>query len=572
MGLTAPQKPGEPAAAFTFRGFVRVGEGAHGFRLAQKSAEHGPVGVFNAQGEKVIRSVGEIVLHLPIMTLVASNIQVRIAYRGGGIFTINEGAHFRGPFPEVPFNAADPGIRITQGENEFRAWKGRIHFPVQHRPGIVLKGIKALRHVLRPRGEGVARDRGGQALHLRLPVRIIHAVAERPQRLAERRGAGFMKADDEDFPHDGVHPSGPGTRNQVKTLCRRNEPAKTWVMRILQVDNMQWRHYGRVRVSPERTLFNGLIRAGFKVEVFSDRDVAQFAAPLRIKPLGRAAANKRLLEMVENFRPDMLLVGHADIIRNETLNAARSIVPGLRIALRNVDPLFDEGNVEKIKSRMGAVDAMFITTGGEPLKQFVAPGAPVAFIPNPTDPSVEDGDQSQKDDFDWDLLFCGVGNVTDTRYAMVGALHEKLKGSGVRFASFGMHGFDPIWGRAYEDALEASRMGLSANRYEGWPLYSSDRIAQMMGNGLLTFVSAESGLQRFLGDDACVFWNSADDIAEAAKAFNADDARRKAVAARGRTLYRQLFNAERIGRFMVETTMGEAHSEAYEWADEIYRA
>lgn len=342
-------------------------------------------------------------------------------------------------------------------------------------------------------------------------------------------------------------------------------------MRILQVDNMQWRHFGRVRVSPERSLLNGLIRAGFKVEIFSDRDIALFDAPLRIKPLGRANANKRLLEMVENFRPDMLLVGHADIITNDTLAHARTLVPGLRIALRNVDPLFDDGNVAKIANRVDAVDAIFITTGGEPLKQFVRPGNLVAYIPNPTDASVEDGDQSVKSEFDWDLLFCGVGNVTDTRYELVRTLHEKLKGSGVRFASFGMHGFDPVWGRAYEDTLEASKMGLSANRYEGWPLYSSDRIAQMMGNGLLTFVSAASGLQKFFPDGTAVFWKDADDLAAQVIAFNSDDAQRRAVAKAGQAFYREHFSAADIGRYIVERTMDLPLSRDVIWADEVFR-
>ncbi len=331
------------------------------------------------------------------------------------------------------------------------------------------------------------------------------------------------------------------------------------------------RHFGRVRVSPERSLFNGLVRANYKVEVFSDRDVAQFDAPLRIKPLGRAAANRRLLEMVENFRPDMLLVGHADIISNDTLDRARIIVPGLRIALRNVDPLFDAGNVAKIEARMDAVDTIFVTTSGEPLQQFLNHRNVVAFIPNATDPAVEDGDQSLKTEFDWDLLFCGVGNVTDTRHSLVGKLHNALKDSGVRFASFGMHGFAPVWGREYEDLLQSSKMGLSANRYEGWPLYSSDRIAQMMGNGLLTFISAESGLQRFVPEDAAAYWTDADDLAAQIRAFHSDDARRRAVAAKGRAHYRDHFSAEHIGRFIVETTMGEDYSRDYLWADQVFR-
>ena len=340
---------------------------------------------------------------------------------------------------------------------------------------------------------------------------------------------------------------------------------------MLQVDNMQIRRFGRVRVSPERTIFNGLIRANYKAEVFSDRDIAQFDAPLHIKPLGRAAANKRLLEMCDNFRPDVLLVGHADIITNTTLNQVRDLLPQVRIGLRNVDPLFDEANVAAIRSRMDAVDGVFITTSGEPLKQFLAPGKFVAYIPNATDAAVEDQDNSIKDAFDWDLMFCGVGNTTDTRYSLVKTLQDALAETDVRFASFGMHGFSPVWGRDYEDILEVAKMGLSLNRFEGWPLYSSDRIAQLMGNGILAFVSADSGLQKFFGDDMLVFFTDVDDLSAEVLAYHAEDERRKAVAAKGRAFYREHFSAERVSSFMVETLIGENYSHEYIWSDQVFR-
>lgn len=342
-------------------------------------------------------------------------------------------------------------------------------------------------------------------------------------------------------------------------------------MRVLQVDNMQIRRYGRVRVSPERTVFNGLIRANYKAEVFSDRDIARFDAPLNIKPLGKWAANRRLIEMCDNFRPDVILVGHADIITNHTLSRIRDMLPTVRIGLRNVDPLFDDANVAAIKNRMGVVDGIFVTTSGEPLKEFLSPANFVAYIPNATDAAVEDQDNSKKDQFDWDLIFCGVGNPTDTRYTLVKDLHEALEGADIRFGSFGMHGFPSVWGRGYEDLLEASKMGLSLNRFEGWPLYSSDRIAQLMGNGILAFVSAESGLQKFFEDDMLAFFTDKDDLATKVLAFNADDAWRKAVAAKGRAFYREHFSAERIGKFMVETLMEESYSHDYIWADQVFR-
>ena len=90
-------------------------------------------------------------------------------------------------------------------------------------------------------------------------------------------------------------------------------------MRILHSDNLMIRRYGHVKVSTGRRLFNGMIRNNWKVCEYSERDIAKFEAPLGIKPLGIRAANRRFIETFENFKPDAVLMGHSDLLTNETL-------------------------------------------------------------------------------------------------------------------------------------------------------------------------------------------------------------------------------------------------------------
>ena len=92
-------------------------------------------------------------------------------------------------------------------------------------------------------------------------------------------------------------------------------------MRILQVDNWQWHRFGDLRVSTSRKLYHGLIRGNHKVLEFSDRDLARFEAPLKVKPLGKHRANRRLIETCENYQPQMILLGHAGPYRQS--NASR---------------------------------------------------------------------------------------------------------------------------------------------------------------------------------------------------------------------------------------------------------
>ncbi|MDD4622979.1 MAG: glycosyltransferase, partial [Kiritimatiellae bacterium] len=62
-----------------------------------------------------------------------------------------------------------------------------------------------------------------------------------------------------------------------------------------------------------------------------------------------------------------------------------------------------------------------------------------------------------------------------------------------------------------------------------------------------------------------------DDLKEKIFHYHSNDAERRAVAAAGRTRYHKLFNGSRTLKFMVETLLGETYSEAYEWADQVYR-
>ena len=341
-------------------------------------------------------------------------------------------------------------------------------------------------------------------------------------------------------------------------------------MRILQVDNWQWHRYGALRVSTSRKLYHGLIRQNHNVLEFSDRDLARYEAPLRIKPIGRRRANQRLLETCDNFQPEMILLGHADLIENRTLRDIKRQHPHLRIAYRNVDPLFNPRTVINIQRRCEVVDSIFITTGGDALKDFLRPKNTVSFMPNPCDPAVESHDNSDATEFAWDVLFCGIGKSDDPRVAQVAGLKAAL--SDMRFGVFGMHGNPPLWGVAYDQALANSKMALNLNRYEGDYLYSSARISQLMGNGILTFMHTSSGYQRFFKESEAVFFSNDTELQQQLRAFQNDDDARKAIAGQGRQVYQSEFSGQRVAQFIIETTFNLPYSTDYCWQDQVFRA
>lgn len=343
-------------------------------------------------------------------------------------------------------------------------------------------------------------------------------------------------------------------------------------IRLLLVDNFCIRRYGKGREGFGYRAFCGAIRNNWRVATFSERDITRFLAPLGfMRNIGAKMMNARLLKTCKNFRPDLVLIGNCDYVTNKTLDSIKMALPETKIVHINVDAIWQSRTVGQIVDRMHSCDAIFVTTGGEKLKEWVTGRNIVGFIPNVCDPVMENVDVSSRDEIRYDVFFAGQSSYEDERLKLVSEL-EPLIANDVRFGLFGMCNHAPILGVDYEEALLSSRMALNLNRIEGWKWYSSDRIAHLMGRGILTFISSKSGYQRFFKDgEEAVFFDGAKDLADKIKRFAADKEAARRIAAAGRKRYHELFNASRVLRFISETVCNTPYSEAYEWLDEVYR-
>lgn len=349
-------------------------------------------------------------------------------------------------------------------------------------------------------------------------------------------------------------------------------------LRILLVDNLMIRRYGNLRMGPGRKLMCGAIRNNWRLCEYSDRDMARLLAPLGIRAWGGAIANRKLVKCAVNFRPDVMLLGHCDYITNETLFAIRKALPHIRIAHFNVDPIWQANTRAQIAERMESCDGVFVTTAGAELKTWLTGRNFMAYMPNPSDPSMEHGDNSRKLDFARDLFFAGNPREGDPRWELLARLlpeiQDKLRielfGSG-KNSDFPFKLSPSIWGARYEEVLSTSKMSLNLNRKEGDKWYSSDRIAHLMGYGILTFQSDKNQMERFFTPEETVYFSEVGDLAEKIRYYHAHDEERRRIAAAGRAKYHRIFSGERTLKFMVETLFGKKYSEAYEWAEEVYR-
>ncbi len=336
-------------------------------------------------------------------------------------------------------------------------------------------------------------------------------------------------------------------------------------MRILHVAHQQLRKYGQTRVSWAQKLYFGLVKNDYLVRGFSDRDVAAFEAPLGIRELGARAANHRLLETAEAFAPELVIVGHCDLIRNETLEQLRGIVPGVVIAGANNDPLFVPENAAKIAHRCAVVDAMFVSTGESELQRFTGQRARLLHMPNPVDAAIESADCSQHSDQRHDLIFCSKSEEHTDRGATARYLRDALAGE-LDFYTPGSFGTPGVWGRDYDLALADSRMGLNLNRQEGLHWYSSARMAQMGGNGLLLFTHAGAGFDSLFPAETLAYFNTPEELLAQVRRFAGDDAMRRDWAARTRRFFHERMNSRLYARYIVEASLQLPFSHDYAWS------
>lgn len=339
-------------------------------------------------------------------------------------------------------------------------------------------------------------------------------------------------------------------------------------MRVLNIAYQQLRRYGKTRVSWAQKLTFGLIKNNHYTQVFSDRDIAAFEAPLGIRDLGKKAANKRLLETVTAFEPDLVIAGHCDMISNDTLEEIKRIYPHTAVIHCNNDPLFVPSNLERIKHRAKVTDAVFVSTGRRELKQFEGIGARVYHMPNPVEPAIETLDNSQKTDLSIDLLFCSNSNDFTKRLETVKYLKDEL-GNELNFKTFGSFGEPPVWGRDYDRALGETRMGLNFNRQEGHYWYSSARMAQLAGNGILQFTHASNRFDELLPAESVVYFNEREDLLERIREFYHDDAKRRHWAANARRFFHEEMNSTLYAQYIVEASLLQPFSHDYVWAQDI---
>lgn len=341
--------------------------------------------------------------------------------------------------------------------------------------------------------------------------------------------------------------------------------------RIVHASNFSRKLKGAFQHSVEHKINNGLIRNGHAVSTFSDRDVARMSSLFGHRAFGAAGANRAFAEFCRGVEPELIVLGHADTLTAETLAGLRRPLPGVRILQYNVDPVTEAPNVAVLKSKLEVVDATLISSAGEALRPFYRPGRRLGFLPNPVDYSIEVGRSHERDDLPFDLFYacgnedsrrtvCGVETTSRDVLATIASRLPKL-----RILSPGARGEPNLRGGKYQRALESAAIGLNLSKWNDVYLYSSDRLAQLAGNGLAVLIERATGYEDLFPEGEFVYFSTIDELVEKIRRLASDQAYRRSVGAAGRSHYHDLFNEQAVARYLVDVAFDRLDPSAYAW-------
>ncbi len=338
-------------------------------------------------------------------------------------------------------------------------------------------------------------------------------------------------------------------------------------LKIVNIYNLgQKLNHRLYNISVGKKFTNGFIRNGHDVLEISDRDFIKQNRQLSLNSTS-SKFQDYLIETFKNYNPNLLFFGHTNNINLETLEIIRSLNKNIVISQWNEDPIMkslkdSQANIDKISYYGNLVDHNFITTHPSVFLKQNKNINNLHFMFIPVDKNIECFDvfdlNPRKDIFY--AMSHGVNRATlkkgknDSRIYFLNSLIKKI--NGINYDFYGFENKEPIWGDEFYNALTNSKMGLNLSRGLPTKHYSSNRIASLMGNGLLTFIDKKTCLNDFFNNKEIIFYNNLDDLADKILYYKKNDSIRKKIAYNGKKKYFKLFNETKISKYILDISTG----------------
>ena len=338
-------------------------------------------------------------------------------------------------------------------------------------------------------------------------------------------------------------------------------------LRIINIYNTGQKLSHRLyNISLGKKFTNGFIRNGHDVLEISDRDFIKQSRGLSLTS-NNSKFQEYLINTFKNYSPDLVFFGHTNNLENDTIFKFKEINNNLILSHWNEDPVmpgldYSKKNLSNINKYSEVVDHNFITTHPSVLKKQGINEKKFNFIFIPVDKNIECFDVFNMNPVK-DLFYAMSHGVnrgvlkkgkSDNRINFLNKLIKMIHN--INYDFYGFENKDPIWGNEFYKSLINSKMGLNLSRGKPAKYYSSNRIASLVGNGLLTFVDKKTELDDFFNKNEIIFYNNIEDLADKIKYYKKNEKERVRIAKNGKKKYFKMFNEQKITKYIIDKSFG----------------
>ena len=285
--------------------------------------------------------------------------------------------------------------------------------------------------------------------------------------------------------------------------------------------------------------------------------------------------NNLLLETVDNYKPDGMIIGHVNNLNHKTFEIIKKRYKNIKIAQWFEDNLSENGpdpqtNKSNFSKYIEYLDHNFVTS--DPKSLNLDKKYNYSYLPIPVDENIEYLKCYENKNPIKDIFFTmshGVNkgvlrkNKIDVREPFVKKL---INGNpNIIFDIYGYKNKQPIWSQDFYEAIYKSKMALNLSRINNVKYYTSNRIASLVGNGILTFVDVNTKLNDFFTKEEVIFYKDLKDLSEKINFFKENELKRNIIAKKGKEKYFRIFNNKIISDYICSRLFNKKPSKNFSW-------
>ena len=248
----------------------------------------------------------------------------------------------------------------------------------------------------------------------------------------------------------------------------------------------------------------------------------------------------------------------------------------VKIALWYEDHLIKGGpnfisNLNLIEKNRDLIDQYFVTTFPDLINTKIAKNK-LNYIPIPADKNIKNLEIYNSNNRYKDLFFAlshGVNygklksrNV-DERESFLNELMKKNQK--LTFNILGYAGEQPKWNYQYFKELSKCKTALNLSRGIPSKYASSNRIASLIANGIMTFIDKKTMYQDFFGNDEMGFYSNVDDLLNQLDKLNGNINKINKISRNGKAKYFSIFDNSIVSDYIISKTFNTKSGYKYVW-------